>query len=81
MRSPPTFHLNRTALGASSATVAQLGVQKPRAANVAQLHGTWDTPYTYTHVCKSRQHGTPRRPLTSGRQPTYTVSAGGTVQR
>lgn len=47
MRSPPTFQPNRTALGASSATVAQLGVQKPRAADVAHLHGTWDTPRTH----------------------------------
>ena len=68
MRSSPTLHLNRTALGASSATVAQLGVQIPRAANVAMLHGTWDTPHTYPHPCCFQQHGTPRRPLTSGRQ-------------
>ena len=47
MRSPPTFHLNRTALGASSATVAQLGVQKPRAANVANTNSAWDTPHAH----------------------------------
>ena len=70
MRSPPTFHLNRTALGASSATVAQLGVQKPRAANVANTNSAWDTPRTYPHPCRSRQHGTPSRFLTLGRQPT-----------
>lgn len=51
MHSPPTFHLNRTTLGASSATVAQLGVQVPRAATTAQRHGTWDTPGAHTYVC------------------------------
>ena len=70
MRSPPTFHLNRTALGASSATVAQLGVQKPRAANVANTNSTWDTPRTYSHPCCFQQHGTPTRRATSGRQLT-----------
>ena len=49
MRSPPTFHLNRTALGASSATVAQLGIQIPRAANVANTNSAWDTPRTHPH--------------------------------
>ena len=79
MHSPPS--LNRPAFGAGTATSLPPHIQIPRAANVANTNSAWDTPRTYPHPCSSRQHGTPSRPLTLGRQPTYTANSGGAVQR